>query len=133
MYKRQILFGSKYNVTPLPSKPEDFDTLVTNNHLVILDNVDTGKSWLNDKLASVATGQNIGKRKLYTDNEEIKLPTKTYLALTSRTPQFTRDDVADRLIGIPFKRISEFVPEGELIKDIFCLLYTSDYIIQIIQ
>lgn len=113
-----ILFGSKYNVTPLPSKPEDFDTLVTNNHLVILDNVDTGKSWLNDKLASVATGQNIGKRKLYTDNEEIKLPTKTYLALTSRTPQFTRDDVADRLIGIPFKRISEFVPEGELIKDI---------------
>ncbi len=113
-----ILFGSKYNVTPLPSKPEDFDTLVTNNHMVILDNVDTGKSWLNDKLASVATGQNIGKRKLYTDNEEIKLPTKTYLALTSRTPQFTRDDVADRLIGIPFKRISEFVPEGELIKDI---------------
>lgn len=113
-----ILFGSKYNVTPLPSKPEDFDTLVTNNHLVILDNVDTGKSWLNDKLASVATGQNIGKRKLYTDNEEIKLPTKTYLALTSRTPQFTRDDVADRLIGIPFKRIFEFVPEGELIKDI---------------
>ena len=86
-----ILFGSKYNVTPLPSKPEDFDTLVTNNHMVILDNVDTGKSWLNDKLASVATGQNIGKRKLYTDNEEIKLPTKTYLALTSRTPQFTRD------------------------------------------
>ena len=113
-----ILYGSKYNVTPLPNKPEDFDTLVTNNHLIIFDNVDTGKSWLNDKLASVATGQNIGKRKLYTDNEEIKLPTKTYLALTSRTPQFTRDDVADRLIGIPFKRISEFVPEGELIKDI---------------
>lgn len=113
-----ILYGSKYNVTPLPSKPEDFDTLVTNNHLIVFDNVDTGKSWLNDKLASVATGQNIGKRKLFTDNEEIKLPTKTYLALTSRTPQFTRDDVADRLISIPFKRISDFLPEEELINSI---------------
>jgi len=113
-----ILFGSKYNVRPLPNKPEDFDTLVTNGHLVILDNVDSGKSWLNDKLTSVTTGQTIEKRRLYTDNESIKLPTKTYLALTSRTPQFTRDDVADRLIYIPFKRISEFIPENELISDV---------------
>lgn len=113
-----ILFGSKYNVRPLPNKPEDFDTLVTNGHLVILDNVDSGKSWLNDKLASVSTGQTIEKRRLYTDNESVKLPTRTYLALTSRTPKFTRDDVSDRLIYIPFKRIAEFIPESELIGDI---------------
>lgn len=113
-----ILFGSKYNVRPLPNKPEDFDTLVTNGHLVILDNVDSGKSWLNDKLASVSTGQTIEKRRLYTDNESVKLPTRTYLALTSRTPKFTRDDVSDRLIYIPFKRIAEFLPESELIGDI---------------
>jgi len=113
-----ILFGEKYNVTPLPSKPEDFDTLITNNHFVILDNVDSGKSWLNDKLASVATGQTIQKRKLYTDNENIKLPAKTFLGVTSRTPQFTRDDVADRLICLSFKRIDKFIPENELISEV---------------
>ena len=113
-----ILFGSKYNVTPLPNKPEDFDTLVTNNHLVILDNVDTGKSWLNDKLASTATGQTIEKRKLYTDNESVKLPAKNYLALTSRTPQFTRDDVADRLICIPLVRKDDYIAEDIVMKEV---------------
>lgn len=110
-----ILFGAKYNVTPLPNKPEDFDTTLTNNHFVIFDNVDTKKQWLNDKLASAATGQTIQKRKLYTDNEEIKLPTKTFLAMTSRTKYFSRDDVADRLICLPFERIKSFITENELI------------------
>lgn len=56
-----ILYGSKYNVAPLPTKPDDFDALITNSHLAILDNVDTGTPWLNDKLASVSTGQTIQK------------------------------------------------------------------------
>jgi hypothetical protein len=80
--------------------------------------VDSGKSWLNDKLASLATGQTIQKRKLYSDSDIIKLPTKTFLGVTSRTPQFTRDDVADRLICLTFERIKDFLPEGELISDI---------------
>ena len=113
-----ILFGSNYNVTPLPNQPEDFDTVVTNNHFVILDNIDGYKPWLNDKLASIATGQTLQKRKLYTDNENLKFKTRTFLGLTSRTPKFTREDVADRLIRVPFKRIEEFIPESKLIKNI---------------
>lgn len=112
------LFGSKYNVRPLPNKAEDFDTLVTNSHFVIFDNADTKREWLNDKLASVATGQTIEKRKLYTDNESIKLPTKTYLALTSRTPGFARDDVSDRLIGIYLIRVEDYIPEDEVMIDV---------------
>lgn len=73
-----LLFGSQYDVNSLPGKPEDFDTLVTNNHLVVFDNVDSGKSWLNDKLALVATGQTVEKRRLYTDNESVKFVTKTF-------------------------------------------------------
>ena len=113
-----ILFGSKYNVRPLPNKAEDFDTLVSNNHFVIFDNADTKREWLNDKLASVATGQTIEKRRLYTDNESIKLPTKTYLALTSRTPGFVRDDVSDRLIGIDLIRVEDYIPEDEVMSDV---------------
>lgn len=112
------LFGSEYNVRPLPSKSEDFDTLVTNSHFVVFDNADTKREWLNDKLALVATGQTIEKRKLYTDNESVKLPTKTYLALTSRTPGFARDDVSDRLIGIYLIRVEDYIPEDEVMIDV---------------
>ena len=119
-----ILYGSKYNVTPLPTKADDFDALITNSHLVILDNVDTGTPWLNDKLASVSTGQTIQKRELYSDMKLLKFDTKTFIGVTSRTPQFTRDDVADRLICINFKRIKDekgndsFIPENDLIQGV---------------
>lgn len=119
-----ILYGSKYNVAPLPNKADDFDTLMTNSHLVILDNVDTGTPWLNDKLASVSTGQTIQKRELYSDMKLLKFDTKTFLGVTSRTPQFTRDDVADRLLCINFKRIKDdkgddcFIAEDELVQGV---------------
>lgn len=119
-----ILYGSKYNVAPLPTKADDFDALITNSHLVILDNVDTGTPWLNDKLASVSTGQTIQKRELYSDMKLLKFDTKTFIGVTSRTPQFTRDDVADRLICINFKRIKDekgddsFIPENDLIQGV---------------
>ena len=119
-----ILYGSKYNVAPLPTKADDFDALITNSHLAILDNVDTGTHWLNDKLASVSTGQSIQKRELYSDMKLLKFDTKTFVGVTSRTPQFTRDDVADRLICINFKRIKDekgddsFIPENDLIQGV---------------
>lgn len=119
-----ILYGSKYNVAPLPTKPDDFDALITNSHLAILDNVDTGTPWLNDKLASVSTGQTIQKRELYSDMKLLKFDTKTFIGVTSRTPQFTRDDVADRLICISFKRIKDekgndsFISENDLIQGV---------------
>lgn len=112
-----ILFGSKYNASCIPSKPEDFDTIIT-SQLVIWDNVDTGKSWLNDKLAMVATGQNIEKRMLYTTNEMVKSPAKTYLVVTSRTPQFTRNDVADRIIGIYLAKVGGYIPENDVMVDV---------------
>lgn len=112
-----ILFGSKYNASCIPSKPEDFDTIIT-SQLVIWDNVDTGKSWLNDKLAMVATGQNIEKRMLYTTNEMVKSPAKTYLVVTSRTPQFTRNDVAYRIIGIYLAKVGGYIPENDVMVDV---------------
>ena len=112
-----LLFGESFNSTPLPNTADDFDTIVTNRHFILFDNVDTGKPWLNDKLASIATGQTIEKRKKYSDNQSLKFPCKTFLALTSRTPVFSRDDVADRLICVPFKRFFAYKTEDEVIKD----------------
>ena len=37
-----------------------------------------------------------------------------FLALTSRTPQFKRDDVADRTVILTVARPGEFIPESVL-------------------
>lgn len=113
-----LFFGSKFNVTPVPSKADDFDTAVANNYYVVFDNVDGSIKWLNDKLASISTGQNIKKRKLYTDNIEVNIPTHCFVTLTSRTPHFRRDDVSDRLLIMRTKRLPDFRSEKDCIDEI---------------
>ena len=73
---------------------------------------------LNDTLARIATGQVIKKRKLFTTNIELEFEVKCFVALTSRTPQFTRDDVADRLICIYLERFGLFQDENNLCRKV---------------
>lgn len=109
-----LLFGSSYQVCPIPEKPDDFDAVVTNGFLVGFDNVDGQTNWLNDKLAIAATGGNIRKRELYTTNSMIEFPIKAHVAITSRTPKFRRDDVAERLLIFPLKTLDQKISEQHL-------------------
>lgn len=70
----QLLMGQKFNVTFPDNK--NLITLITNNYLVVLDNMDSPTTQINYTLARVATGQVIK----------------------------TRDDVADRLLCIFLSR-----------------------------
>jgi hypothetical protein len=70
-----------------------------------LDNVDGRIKWLNDKLAVVATGGNLEKRILHTTNQHKEFPIISTVALTSRTPMFRRDDIAERLQIVSLDRI----------------------------
>ncbi len=108
-------FGSKFQLTPLPDKVEDFDTIITNRPFVCIDNADTKKTWLEDRLATLATSGAIPKRKLYTTNEMIEYPLDCFVSLTARTPRFKRDDVADRLLMMKSQRFKTFLPENKLI------------------
>ncbi len=112
----QILFGKKFDVTSVANDCKDLETLITNNYYVVIDNLDNPPKALNDALARIATGQIIKKRKLFTTNQELEFDVKCYVALTSRTPQFTRDDVADRLICIYLERFGLFKDENNLCK-----------------
>ena len=111
-------FGSKFELTPLPDKVEDFDAIITNRAFVCLDNADTKKPWLEDRLATLATSGAIPKRKLYTTNEMVEYPLDCFVSLTARTPKFKRDDVADRLLMMKAKRFKKFLPENQLIADV---------------
>lgn len=113
----QILFGERFDVTAISNDCKDLDTIITNNYYVVIDNLDNLPKALNDALARIATGQIIKKRKLFTTNHELEFEVKCFVALTSRTPQFTRDDVADRLICIYLERYELFTDENNLCRE----------------
>jgi hypothetical protein len=111
-----LLFGSRFGVQSLPSKEDDFDAIVTNTHYAAFDNADSKVKWLPDRLAVCATGGTVSKRVLYTTNQLADFPIDCFLGITSRTPHFNRDDVADRLLIGYVKRFetNQFRSENEL-------------------
>ena len=113
-----LLFGSKFDVKSLPNNEDDFDTIAVNSYLFFIDNADTKCSWLNDRLARIATGAVISKRELYTTAKMYSKAAKCFLGITSRTPHFRRDDVADRLLLMPVKRFDRMIPESILLSSI---------------
>ncbi len=110
----QILMGENFDVTSITSDYKNLITLITNNYFVVIDNLDSPTTQINDALARISTGQVIKIRDYYTTNQQIDFEAKCFVALTSRKPHFTRDDVADRLICIFLKRFETFESENKL-------------------
>lgn len=111
----RALFGEGGQVILLPEKQDDLLPKLTVHYLVTIDNADSSVKWLCDLLAVAATGGKFTKRVLYTTNQEIDIPIRSFLAITSRTPRFRRDDVADRLLPLHVVRRENFTPEGVLL------------------
>lgn len=109
----KILYGKKFNVSPFTPDYKDINAMITNNHLLAIDNLDSPTTNINDTLARVATGQVIKMRDLYTTNKQVDFEVHCYIALTSMKPHFTRDDVADRLICIFLHRFEDFESENK--------------------
>mgnify|MGYP000159853133 CR=1 FL=1 len=115
----ELLMGKKFNVTSTTPDYKNLITLITNNYLIVLDNMDSPTTQINDSLARIATGQVIMVRDYYTTNSQVEYEAKCYVALTSRKPQFTRDDVADRLVCIFLGRLeNKFIAEKDIDKEI---------------
>jgi hypothetical protein len=113
-----LLFGENFDVTPLTNDPKDFDAAINNSAFVAIDNADTKCHWLDDRLATAATGGLIKKREYYTTNTLVEIPTHCFVAITSRTPQFRRDDVADRLLIMKVERHETFRAEKALLDEV---------------
>jgi len=113
------LTGSTFQVTQLPNEARSFDVLLANSHYVAIDNADSRVRWLEDRLAIAATGGAVKVRRLYSDSDLCELEITANLAISSRTPQFRRPDIADRCLIIPLEQIDVFRPEtviqGEII------------------
>ena len=114
----QMLFGPKFQVMGMSHEPKDFDAAVTGDAFVGIDNADANVPWLDDKLAVVATGGMLKRRLLYTTNQLVEFPITAFVAITSRTPHFRREDVADRLLLFHVERLETFGAEGELLSEL---------------
>ena len=87
--------------SPLRGEPRDQQELLItarNNWVVAVDNVSHLQPWLSDSLCRLSTGGGLGKRQLYTDQDEIVLDAQRPLVLTGITEIATRGDLADRAI-----------------------------------
>jgi hypothetical protein len=114
----RLLFGSKFQVMGMTHEPRDFDAAVTGDAFVGIDNADANVPWLDDKLAVVATGGMLKRRKYYTTNQLIEYPITAFVAVTSRTPYFRREDVADRLLLFHVERLEAFGAESGLLGEL---------------
>jgi hypothetical protein len=112
----RVVYGRDFDVTGTPEKQETFDLDVARSSFLVLDNADSYAPWLEDRLAALATGAKYTRRVLYSTADMMELRPRCFVALTSRTPKFRRDDVADRLIVLKLERRSSFGAEERLLE-----------------
>ena len=116
----KLFFGPKADIFQLPKNEEDFITLMVNHSVVVLDQVDQHKKWLNDCLAILATGGIHTRRELYTTIGLKEAPLNAFVFLASREPHFKRDDVAERLLLLKVDRLEDekLHPEHEVNREV---------------
>ncbi len=118
-----VLAGSKFEPQPLDSSEKGKEALhlsLEHYPYVLLDNVDTRVSWLNDVLCVYVTGGRLSRRMLYADSKLVHHDPRGRLGITSRMAKFTREDTASRIIPLRFRPISvaERKPEWELLNSV---------------
>ncbi len=85
----------------LRSEPRDQQDLLIaarNNWVMAFDNISHLQPWLSDAVCRVSTGGGLGKRQLYTDQDEIVLDAQRPQILNGITEFATRGDLLDRSI-----------------------------------
>jgi len=113
----RFMFGNRVDVIGLERGKEDaFIATITHNFLVVFDNLDGKIPWINDRLALASTSSSTQRRRLYTTNDVATFEHRCFIGLTSRNPQFKRDDVVDRLILLKVERLGDFRPESKMMQ-----------------
>ncbi len=69
-------------------------------------------------MAVIATGGRIPRRLYYTTNYLVEYPIISFVAVTSRTPPFRREDVVDRLLLFRVERRENFRSEAQILAEV---------------
>lgn len=127
----KCIYGAKSDVISMTNKLEDLDTIAAKRHAVFIDNLDTYKDSINDKLATYATGITNEKRMLYSNGEVYRENIDAFIGISTRNPVFRRDDVAQRVLIIYLDTLKEYKTEAAVIEPM--LKHRNEIISQVIK
>jgi hypothetical protein len=82
----------------LPRAEDDLVTAAKGSHLLSFDNISGLPDWLSDAFCRLATGGGAGKRRLYTDDDEILFAGRRPICLNGIEDVATRPDLVDRIV-----------------------------------
>jgi hypothetical protein len=99
-----------------PTSEEDLIVAATGAHVLCFDNISTLPDWLSDALCRLATGGGAGKRKLYSDHDEILFHGRRPIFLTGIENYPERADLVDRcnIFGLEVVKEDERLSDSEL-------------------
>src|SRR5262245_13217816 len=104
----------------MPRSEEDLLVAAKGQHVLAFDNVSGLPDWLSDALCRLATGGGAGKRRLYTDEDEVLFSGRRLPVLNGIEDVVVRPDLVDRAVMLPLEPIADTArrDEKELERDL---------------
>ncbi|MGA2361623.1 MAG: hypothetical protein ABSG73_04100 [Candidatus Aminicenantales bacterium] len=115
----KIIFGPSFATSTMPKSAHDLAVVLNKAPYLVIDNVDEEpKGEMLDTLAAVATGSGSANRELYTSLNVAAFVPHSFIAITTRSIPFTRDDIVSRLLPFTLRHLEggEMIPPSFLIE-----------------
>jgi hypothetical protein len=113
----RLLYGRTKDLIKA-NQEEHLNIASASDPFIVIDNLDTYQNWIQDWLSTTISNMDVTKRKLYSDGDKYTLKRQAIIGLTAHNPKFGREDIADRLLLITFRRLQHFGQEGEILDNI---------------
>ena len=116
---RTLIDPNKLPLRALSQKEDDIFVSAARSHVAVFDNLSTMPGCTSDTLCRLADGSGLGKRTLYTDDDETLIMAASPIILTAIGDVVSRPDLADRAVFATLELIPEDVrrPKQELMAE----------------
>lgn len=116
-----VLLGEGFRAQPLPGDKKEFENQVINSYYIVYDNVSHVPREVRDLICQAVTGLSVVRRVLYTDKDELRVPSKATLALSAINPPLPELEHQNRSITVRFNPrpqgtyVSQIELEGQVL------------------
>ncbi len=100
-----LIDPSMLDLLPTPTNHQEFIQQISNNYLLVLDNLNDLKPWMSDSLCRATTGGAFSKRKHYSNDEDVIFQFKRLFIINGINNPAAASDLLDRSILVELDRI----------------------------
>ncbi|MHB8877491.1 MAG: P-loop NTPase family protein [Myxococcaceae bacterium] len=111
----RIFAGPDFDICGVPRSEDDFFILAARLNPLVIDNVEHAPKWFPDALARAVSGAAFQKRKLYKDDELVRLKATAWIWSTSFSSALARGDLLQRSIIIRLAPPQQYRPEARVL------------------